>query len=213
LTLELSTGDCRNNQHVRIGYRDTIQFFQNNKLTQKIIPMNYNQWPIDIENFNSGTYTVLYRNLYGKQVSKLITIPDTTDEYELQLCPDELLDYSFNSLSALKNGETIKIIFSSSGCFHQFRETLIITRQNNLFLAKLTDINTTKSVTLTQSNVDAFKRFENEIREVKNSFGCTTVDTYTITSKSWTIKRVDGGCAWTGFYFLKKALFDKNNRR
>jgi hypothetical protein len=213
LTLKLSTGDCRKNQHVRIGYRDTIQFFQNNKLTNQIIPMNYHQWPIDVENFNSGTYTVHYRNLYGKKVSKLITISDTTDKCELQLCPDELLDYSLNSLSALQNKDSIKIIFSSSGCFNQDRESLIVTRQDNLFIAKLNiktfKEKTTKSLTLNQTAIDAFKRFENEIREVKDSYGCTTVDTYTMISKSWTIKRVDGGCAWDGFYFLKKAFFGK----
>jgi hypothetical protein len=64
-------------------------------------------------------------------------------------------------------------------------------------------------LTLNQSAVEAFKRFENEIREVKNSYGCTTVDTYTIISKSWTIKKIDGGCAWDSFYFLKKAFFGK----
>jgi hypothetical protein len=213
LTLELSTGDCRTNQHVRIGYRDTIQFFQDNKLTNQIIPMNYHQWPIDIENFNSGTYNVVYRNLYGKQISRFITIPDTSDVYELQLCPDELIDYSFNSLSALKENEKIKVSFSSSGCFHQDREILIITRQNNRFIAKLTTKTyketKTKSATLNQAAIDAFKRFENEIRQVEDSYGCTTVDTYTIFCKSWAIKRTDGGCAWDGFYFLKKAFFGK----
>jgi hypothetical protein len=213
LTLELSTGDCRKNQHVRIGYRDTIQFFQDNKLSNQIVPMNYHQWPIDIEDFNSGTYKVVYRNLYGKQVSKFITIPDTTDEYELKLCPDELMDYSLNSLSALKDNETIKVSFSSSGCFHQDRETLIITRKDKKYIAKLTTKTyketKTKSATLNQAAIDAFKRFENEIRQVEDSYGCTTVDTYTIFSKSWTIKRTDGGCAWDGFYFLKKEFFGK----
>lgn|SRR5665213_3085918 len=145
--------------------------------------------------------------LYGKQVSKLITIPDTTDEYELQLCPDDLFDSSLNSLSALKNSDSLKIIFSSSGCFRQDTETLIITRRDNLFVAKLTDGTKGKSITLNQSSIDAFKRFENEIREIKNNYRCTTVDTYTIISKSWTLKKVDGGCAWSGFYFLKKAFF------
>jgi hypothetical protein len=211
LTLELSTGDCRKNEHVRIGYKDTILFFQGSKLTTQIIPMNYNEWPIDLENFNSGTYKVVYRNLYGKQVSRTITIPDTTDEYELELCPDELTDYSFNSLSALKDNESITVSFYSSGCFHKERETLIITRHNNKFIAELKTENyketKTRSVTLNQKAIEAFKRFENEIRQVEDSYGCTTVDTYEIISKSWTIKRTDGGCAWDGFYFLKKAFF------
>ena len=195
LTLQLSTGDCRRNEQVGVGYTDTIQFFQNNKLTNQIIPMNYAKWPIDIENFKSGTYTVFYRNLYDKEVYKLITIPDSTDEYELQLCPDELLDYSFNSLSALKNSDTIKITFSSKGCFHKRDETLMITRQDKLLVAKLIGEENTKSVTLNQSGIEAFKRFENEIRELEDNYGCTTVDTYTIISKSWTIERTDGGCA------------------
>jgi hypothetical protein len=211
LTLELSTGDCRKNDQVRTGYKDTIQFFQDNKLTNQIIPLNYYQWPIDIEDFNSGTYKVVYRNLYGKQVSKFITIPETADEYELQLCPDELMDYSLNSLSVLKQNETIEVSFASSGCFHQNREILIITRKGKEFIAKLTTKTykktKMKSAILNQEAIDAFKRFENEIRQVEDSYGCTTVDTYTISSKSWRIKRTDGGCAWDGFYFLKKAFF------
>jgi hypothetical protein len=209
LTLELSTGDCRKNEQVRAGYPDTILFFQNSKLAYQIVPMNYHQWPIDIENFKSGTYTVSYRNLYDKKVSKLIAIPDTSDEFELQLCPDELLIYPVNSLSLLKNGETIEVAFSSSGCFHQDRETLIITKQEKFLVAEWSDKTTTKSVILTQSNIEAFKRFENEIRELQDNYGCTTVDMYTIISKRWTIKRVDGGCDWYGFYFLKDALFGK----
>src|SRR3982751_972902 len=111
VTLELSTGDCRKNQAVRIGSRDTIRFYKNGQLYKQIIPMNYSRWPIEIEDFTSGTYKVTYKNLYGQTTKKTVIIPDTT-EYELSLCPDELEEYPLNSLAGLQSGETIKVNFS-----------------------------------------------------------------------------------------------------
>jgi hypothetical protein len=58
-----------------------------------------------------------------------------------------------------------------------------LTQQMNM------NFNQKKSATLNQSAVDAFKRFENEIREVKDSYGFTTVDTYTSISKNWAKKK------------------------
>jgi hypothetical protein len=210
IRLKLSTGDCRENKSVRIGYRDTIQFFQNDQLTKQIIPMDYTQWPIDIINFSTGKYTVFYRNLYGEKVSKLITVPDTSGEYALRLCPDELLEYKSSSLFSLQENEKIEVNFSSQGCFNQEEKILTITKKDNSFIAKLSERdfhgNRTQSVKLDQQSIESFKRFENEIRKV-HDHGCTTVDTYIITSKSWVLTATDGGCAWDGFYFLKTALF------
>jgi len=208
LTLELSTGDCRKNESVRIGFEDTIRFYQNGKLYKQIIPMRYTQWPIEIENFKPGTYSVSFRNLYDQKITKVVTIPDSS-EYELELCPDLLEDYPKNTLLSLENGETIKINFYSQGCFHNNKEILSISKKNNLILAQLQANGKTKSVTLTATQLEAFKRFENELKVLKDSYGCTTTDTYVITGKNLSLKRTDGGCAWNGFYFLSKSFFGK----
>ncbi len=209
VTIQLSTGDCRKNDPVRVGYNDTIRFFQKEKLVTQIVPMSYYEWPITIDSFKSGTYTVFYRNIYDKAVSKIIIIPDSVDEYELQICPDELLDYQSDFLASLKNREVINIAFSSWGCFHASEKVLSIKKQDCIFIATITEKEETKSVILNQSMIDAFKRFENEIKVLDDTHGCTTTDEYAIISKSWTLQRTDGSCAWNGFYFLKKALFGK----
>jgi hypothetical protein len=208
LTLELSTGDCRKNESVRIGFQDTIRFYQNGKLYKQIIPMRYTQWPIEIENFKPGTYSVTFKNLYGQKVTKTVAIPDSS-EYELELCPDLLETYPKNTLPSLQNGETIKINFYSQGCFHSDKEILTISKKNDLISAQLQSNGKTKSITLNSSQIEAFKRFENELRILKDSYGCTTTDTYLVTGKNLSLKRTDGSCAWNGFHFLNKAFFGK----
>src|SRR5690349_3526450 len=83
LTLELSADDCRKSEFVRVRYKDTIQFFQNDRLFSQIITKDYNKWPIDIPNFKAGAYAIYYRNLYGVRVSRVFTIPDTIEKYNL----------------------------------------------------------------------------------------------------------------------------------
>jgi hypothetical protein len=207
VTLSLHISDCRN--HNEIGYRrsgDTIQFYQNNTLVKEIVPRNYSRWPIELENFKAGTYVVNYRNLFDKKISKIITIPDSSEQYDLELCLNGVENNSFNTLSSLKNGEKIEMLFTSEGCFHYEKETLVITRSEDVFYAHL---NHEKKIVLTPSHVVAFTKFENELRELNNENICTTTDNYSISSPNWNFQLVDGSCSWRGFYFLIKALFEK----
>jgi hypothetical protein len=207
ITLKLSKSDCRKNEVFIFNNRDTIQFFQHNQLTNEISLKNYRRWPILIDSFKTGTYDVFYKNLYGKKVSKTIVIRDTATSFDLHLCTDALPEYSFNSLADLKNRETIKISFTTYGCFNNDEETLYLTKKGAGFVASLVTPEKTKSVKLDSSRIAAFIRFENEIRELKDVIGCTSVDTYLITIGTFTLKRTDGGCLWNGFRYLKKALF------
>jgi hypothetical protein len=208
VTLELSTGDCRTNKHVRVGFSDTIRFYRNGQFYKRIIPTRYNQWPIKVEDFNSGTYKVTFRNLYGKMTTKTVIIPDTSD-YALALCPDELESYPRNSLAALQNGETIKINFSSQGCFHSDQEVLVLTKLSNGISARLFYNGKTKTITLSKSQLEAFRRFENELMVIENDGGCTTTDSYVFATNTTTLKKVDGGCDWRGFSVLRYTLFGK----
>lgn len=198
------------NEHVRIGFNDTIRFYQSGQLYKQVIPMNYSRWPIKIKDFPSGTYKVTYTNLYGQTSAKTVVIPDTS-EYELALCPDELTEYTRNSLASLQNGEIIKVNFSTQGCFHGENAALSLSKQKDAIVATLTYGGRTKSKTLNNVQLEAFKRFENELAVVEGGGGCTTTDTYTFVSKTTTLKKIDGGCSWKGFYILCRALFGKLN--
>ena len=208
VTIELSTGDCRKNEHIRIGFQDTIRFYKSGKIYKQIIPMNYNEWPIEIKDYNSGTYQVTYKNLYGQTTTKTVTVPDC-GEYEIALCPDELPTYSHNSLAALQNGETVNVYFNSQGCFHTDQEVLSLTKQNGAISATLLFGGKTKTIKLNNSQLEAFKRFENELVVVEDGGGCTTTDTYTFVTKTKKFEKVDGGCEWNGFNILRNTLFGK----
>ncbi|WJK45217.1 hypothetical protein QNM32_15915 [Chitinophagaceae bacterium DXS] len=162
-----------------------------------------------MDSFKTGTYDVFFKNLYGKKVSKTVVIPDTATSFDLHLCTDSLPEYRVNSLAYLKNRDTVKISFSTYGCFNNDEETLYLTKKDDRFIASLVSHEKTKSVTLDYSRIEAFIRFENEIRELRDVIGCTSVDTYLITMRTGTLKRIDGGCSWNGFHYLKKALFGK----
>lgn len=209
LTLKFSMCDSRSGSESTLIYWDTIQFYQGSRLRSQIIPKtNHYQWPVEIKDFKAGDYTVTYKNLFKNTVTKLITIPDTAGVFELKFYWDELTIYPINSLKDLADGDSIKIVFSSHGCFHFAYETLIIRKRDNSFIAEWTNGSDSESQKLEQTMIDAFQKFENEIRALKDNDGCTTIDTYIVTSKNWTIMRQDGGCAWNGFYFLKRAIFN-----
>lgn len=207
LTVKLSKSDCRKNEVFIFNNRDTIQFFQHNQLISEINLKNYRKWPILIDSFKTGIFDVSYKNLYGNKVSKTIIIPDTATSFDLHLCTDALPEYSVNSLARLKNYDTIKISFSRYGCFTADEETLYLTKKDNSFFARLMSSGKTASVIMNSARMNAFIRFENEIQELRDIIGCTSVDTYLITMGIRTLKRVDGGCSWNGFHYLKKALF------
>ena len=170
--------------------------------------MNYSKWPVEIKDFNSGSYTVRYSNLYGRITEKTVLIP-ATKQYELALCPDELNEHPQNSLAQLQNGEMIKITFSSQGCFHDVKEVLSLTKQKDAFVATLSYDGKLKTRMLDSTKLKAFRRFENELIAIRDRGGCTTTDFYAFVSKTMTFRKVDGGCEWKGFYLLKKVLFGK----
>lgn len=208
LKLELSTGDCRKKEPVRIGADDTINFYKNGVLNRQIITMNYNRWPIEIFNFESGIYTIQYKNIFDKIAFKEVNIPDTVESFYIKLCPDELLESDLNSDFKLENNDTIEIQFSTSGCFHRYSESIKIYKQQDVFVSELKDRDTSLAVKMNQKMLSDFVRFKNEIIVIKDSKGCTTTDKYIIKSKNWNLTRIDGGCEWDGYYFLKKSLFN-----
>lgn len=122
-------------------------------------------------------------------------------------------------LPQLKNGESISILFTSSGCFNFIKKELVITKQlaeynATLFLytkeidknLKNTNRKLIDTTTLDKSERIAFETFIKEIKLAKGS-GCTTIDEYNITSPVFNIVVKDGGCNWNGFQQLETRLF------
>ena len=223
-TIKLSTGDCRTNE--AYSWRaDTILFYKvpEDTVMFKVIPRQYREFPIKLENIPVTEYKVVFKNNFKQLVVKQIRLTDQETNVII-LCPDTLLDYSQNTLSKLQDNDTISINFHSQGCFHMTVSKILISKHGDKYLANLYDVNwryvtkkkkTTmqyrgdsllKTVTLTKQNIQDFNRFENELNFV-NDGGCTTTDWYDIKSSYLNKKATDGSCSWDGFYYLRKSFF------
>ena len=114
--------------------------------------------------------------------------------------------------------------FHSESCFGSRAMKVVIIKVSEKLIAKLYEISQNyrvkkhkisftsktisllKTVELTDTNINDFVKFENELQFVKGT-GCTTTDWYDLQSKDLNIKREDGTCMWSGFYYLKKSIF------
>ncbi len=102
-------------------------------------------------------------------------------------------------IEALQNGESYTIEITSVGCFHGTRQTVIISKEADVFTAQLGE----NTINLTSSDIDTLKRFEIELRAVQIG-GCTTVDTYVLSYQGQTFRTSDGTCSWFGYREIMK---------
>lgn len=211
LILELYGGDCRIQSGATIGHGDTIYFTRDDKIIKEIPVRHLQYWPITIKDFLPGEYLVLYKDFAGKKKSQAFSVSNV-DLFKLYICPDVFSEYIFPFENFTAN-DRITIDYSSLGCFHFASEMLTLTKKDSSFIITLkTPKNKPLKIILDKDKKDAFNRFYNELLTLSDSDGCTTTDTYSIsTSKGFKLKRIDGSCFWNGFYYLKKALL--NNRK
>jgi hypothetical protein len=143
------------------------------------------------------------------------------------ICPDKLSNYPQNTLVKLQHNDSLAINLYSRGCFHSERSKLVITKENDKFIARLYEAlwnysgekdkmvvnykgwSLLKATTMTNQNLQDFIRFENELNYA-NDDGCTTTDRYEVKSKYLNISKSDGSCSWNGFFYLRKSLFGDN---
>jgi hypothetical protein len=224
-TIKLATGDCRKTEAYSWHGADTVLFYKlpEDTLLLKIIPRQYRQFPIKLENIPVSDYRLSYKNNFNQIVVRQISLTDQGIN-SIILCPDTLLEYPQNTLQKLQDKDSIIIAFYSQGCFHTDKLRLVITKEDKYFVANLYNILWTyetkkgkskvkfkgrkllNSTKLTDLNIIDFKKFENELNFAEDG-GCTTTDMYVIESKYLNIKKTDGSCTWDGFFYLRKSFF------
>lgn len=104
-------------------------------------------------------------------------------------------------IESLQNGESYSIEITSVGCFNGTRETVVVSRETDTLSVSFQDF----SKTLTEADIEAFKTFEVELRELSMG-GCSTVDTYVLRFGNETFQTSDGTCSWNGGKKLLKAI-------
>ncbi len=97
-------------------------------------------------------------------------------------------------IESLQNGESYSIEITSIGCFHGTRQTVLISKEDDVLTASLQD----SFKVLTNSDIELFKTFELQLRALQIG-GCTTVDTYVLRYGNETFRTDDGTCSWHGY--------------
>ncbi len=227
-TLMLSVGDCRKKDASPVNGADTILVYKlpENTLKYRLIPGQYDTFPIRLDNIPVSAYQLKYKNNYNQLIVRRINL-GYRDVNSIELCPDQLESYPQNTLSLLRNNDSIVINVHSSGCFFGVKERLVIIKMEDRFIAKLyfvsrlgtmlikpaggtvADNSLINERILDEKTIKDFIRFENELN-FEREWRCSSSDTYDIKSKHLNIKITDGSCTWDGFYYLKQSFFDGN---
>ena len=104
-------------------------------------------------------------------------------------------------IETLQDGESFSIEITSIGCFNGTRQTVIVSREADLYTAHFQD----QIKVLSEDDFNAFKRFEVQLRNLKMG-GCSTVDTYVLNFGNRKWQTSDGTCSWNGGRKLLKVF-------
>jgi hypothetical protein len=225
---------------------DTIRFYKlpAGKLAFTV-PSETIQKSFELRKVPVGKYRITYRNLFMERSTRNITLREIPLN-EISLCLDSLDNFPLNTLAKLQDKDSIQLHFDAFGCGEGTTADIVITKENDHFVAKMfwsyddftaiirSQLNgkpppekqapTFRTTVLTNQQIKAFIKFENELFKIK-PFGdtmvynnktiytleyvCTTEASYTLKSKYLNIEKKDKGCMWHGFAQLSECFFDK----
>ena len=226
---------------------DTIKFYKlpEGKLAFNVTPEKINKC-FELSRIPVGKYRVTYRNLFMEKSTRDITLMKIPQN-EISLCIDSLDSYPHNTLANLQDKDSIRLYYDSYGCGENTTASIIITRDKDQFVARMQwsykdwagyisrELNgkpqpeekapVVLTAILTDQQIKAFIKFENELREIK-PFGNTTVlsngtvltieqvctinDEYTLKSNNLLIEKKYNGCRWHGFGQLTESFFGRH---
>jgi hypothetical protein len=99
-------------------------------------------------------------------------------------------------IDTLSIGSSYEIIRHSQGCFHNYRDTLKISRKNDGLYVSMKG----NEIKLETKLLEKYKIFERELLYEFHLGGCTTVDEYILKTKSFEVLLLnDDSCKWNGF--------------
>jgi len=200
-SLDIKIQDCRNGH---LEYLGELKILKDGKIFKTLKPEHDSEQKLT--GLDLGVYKLVYRSIFEQQVTQEVKITEER-EYNVSLCVN-FVDYKKEAykpiINQLKSGESYEVEMLSRGCFHATEESFKITKDAKGFIVKWGN----DSKRLTENDIKAIQRFEIEL-SLKKGFGCTTVDTYTVTFQGKKQESRDGSCNWDGFIFLHEQLFGK----
>lgn len=96
-------------------------------------------------------------------------------------------------IELLENGERYSIEITSIGCFNGTRQTVTISRNENVYTANFQD----EIKVLSEEDISIIINFESRLHSLEIG-GCTTVDTYVLRYAGNEFRTSDGTCSWNG---------------
>ena len=198
----ISIQDCRNSQ---LEYLSELKVLKDGKMFKTLNPKFENQQTL--KNLEVGTYSLVYKSLFKIETTQIVKITEYKS-YKIQLCTN-FIDYEKEIykpiINQLTENNSYKVEMSSQGCFHSEKDSFTITRNTkDDYYIKWGE----KSKKLNEQDIESIGHFEIELNHM-NSFGCTTVDTYTVVYNGNSILISDGSCDWNGFMYLRIEIFGK----
>lgn len=198
--LTITIKDCRNIENP--CYLAEIKILKDNSEFKTITPKRENKQ--ELMDLEYGNYTLIYKSFFNKIDSINVNIRESKD-YSVELCL-YVLDYSKETykpiIDRLQVDEFYSIIISSTGCFHDYNDTITINKNNEVYILTWGS----NSKTLLNSDIEAIRRFELELNYMSNAL-CTTTDTYILIYNGIERQIIDGSCEWNMHYNLRAKLF------
>ncbi len=219
--LTVMIADCRDTTGGYEAYFDTLFVYGFNGNLAGKYAEDDTAWPkqVVINDLSPGRYKLRYMNLHQQWMEKYYTLADSTDNI-ITLCIDSAKSYKHNTLSKLKGNDRLVVAYTSLSCGGYRRDRLIVRKKGSQFIATiytlildfdhrrpLEDIpvlgrRLLGEIVLTDKQIEGFTRFENELR-LNHDGGCTTSDSYKVTSKYFNGHFIDDSCEWYGFAIIE----------
>lgn len=215
---------------------DTIKLFRLPEDTLALtIASSIIRRSFEIKHVPVGAYRVQYRNMYRELMTRQISLMKMRVN-EISLCVDSLDSYPQNTLARLQYKDSIQLNYAASYCEGFDTATVVITKEHDHFVVSMHRVfgertleglsysegkPPVRTAILTDQQINAFVKFENELVQLTNiksekkvngrtltvEYGCTTTERYTIKSNYFNFEKEDRGCRWEGFDQLMLSLF------
>lgn len=157
---------------------------------------------IKLDSIKEGKYSFVYENNFGETIRKEIKV-DESKTYRIRIALDSLVKKNNKSVfENLKDSEA-KLVFKSTGCFHQEKDSITVINKNNHYFIRQEGGNLKA---IDRTTWAYFVKTENEIREIPKDGDCTTRDVYIFYNKGKSDTIRDSTCKFSIWSAIKEYL-------
>lgn len=156
-----------------------------------------------------GNYQIVYSNKYGefsrtrfKLKKGQRNVPITLNYEKL----DSVMYLGKRKIDSLQNGDSLRVYFQSSGCFHHYKKNIVYFREND----QLYGTNFSDTVLIDSVALAKIRMFETEL-VYPHIGGCTTMSTYVVYLNGKEVMiTMDDSCGWSGYFRYLAGVFPKS---